>query len=472
MNHLTRASFFGGVLLVATLASAQDDVAPPPESATAPTERIAVGNVADDDQIKQRLTAILVSTTWFDAVTVEVRDGVVFLEGTADSAQRLAWAEQLAQRTQDVVAVVNRMSVTERAWWDFSPALDELESLHAKIIRSLPLIVFSILILLLSWWGTKLVAGLARTSFEGRYGSALMVAIVSRLVALPIFLIGLYVVLQIAGLTSLALTLLGGTGLMGVVIGFAFRDIAENMLASILLSLRRPFRANDLIEVTGQIGIVQRMNTRCTVLMTMDGNHVQIPNATIFKNTIINYTANPNRRSDFVVGIGYDDSITEAQELIARMLSDHPAVLQDPEPMVLVEVLGASTVNLRIYYWFDASRYGLAKLKSSLQRLTKRKLADANISMPDEAREVVFPHGVPVVMSNATETGASTPRDATSTSSPPAAPSVQPTADIQESYAEEPVSMDAEGQLHSEAIEVQEQAAAAPNPEEGEDLLR
>ncbi|MCF3651345.1 mechanosensitive ion channel family protein [Synoicihabitans lomoniglobus] len=470
MKDFWRAPLRGVIFLVAITGStlAQDRTTSPLEPTPVSPERIAVGDVADDEQIARRLTAILQSTSWFESVAVDVRDGVVFLDGLTDSPEHLAWAEQLAQRTEDVVAVVNRMTVLERAWWDFSPALAELRLLRAKIIRSLPLIVFSVFILFLSWWGTKAVARLARTSFEGRYGSALMVAIVARLVALPIFLIGLYIVLQVAGLTSLALTLLGGTGLMGVVIGFAFRDIAENLLASILLSLRRPFRPNDLIEVTGQIGIVQRMNTRCTVLMTMDGNHVQIPNATIFKNTIINYTANPNRRSDFVVGIGYDDSITAAQELIAQMLSEHPAVLNDPEPMVLVEVLGASTVNLRIYYWFDASRYGLAKLKSSLQRLTKRKLTDANISMPDEAREVVFPQGVPINMAPPPtgSTSAVSPSIPTPDPAPPAPPPDQ------ENYAEEPVSMDAEGHLHSEAREVQEQAATAPTPEEGEDLLR
>ena len=108
--------------------------------------------------------------------------------------------------------------------------------------------------------------------------------------------------LRVAGLTQLALTVLGGTGLIGIIIGFAFRDIAENFLASLLLSMRNPFNGGDLIEVAGYTGIVQNLNTRSTVLLTLDGNHVQIPNATVYKSTIKNYSSIPSRRAEFLVG--------------------------------------------------------------------------------------------------------------------------------------------------------------------------
>jgi len=79
------------------------------------------------------------------------------------------------------------------------------------------------------------------------------------------------------GLTRLAPTELGGAGLVGIIIGFAFRDIAENFFASLLLSVRNLLRGGDLIKVAGQTGIVQNLNTLNTVLLTLDGNHVQIP---------------------------------------------------------------------------------------------------------------------------------------------------------------------------------------------------
>src|SRR5690606_33959061 len=131
--------------------------------------------------------------------------------------------------------------------------------------------------------------------------------------------------------------------------------------------------------------------------MTREGNHVQIPNATIYKETITNFTANPSERFDFAVGIGYEDSITHAQAVALTVLREHAAVLDEPEPMVLAEALGPSTVSLRVYFWVDIETHSGLKVRSSVIRLTKRAFDEAGISMPDEAREVVFPQGVPIL---------------------------------------------------------------------------
>jgi small-conductance mechanosensitive channel len=265
-------------------------------------------------------------------------------------------------------------------------------------------------------------------------------------------LVGLYLVLRIAGLTQLALTLVGGTGLIGLVLGIAFRDITENFLASLFLSLQQPFREGDLVEVAKVTGYVQRLTSRTTILMTLDGNQVQVPNATVFNSTLRNFTSSPNRREDFIVGIGYDDSISFAQEVALKVLAEHPAVLKEPEPLVLVENLGPATVNLRVYFWIDGGQHSWAKVKSSVIRFIKRAFQDAEISLPDEAREVTFPRGVPVNMIG----GGATVE--------PAEPAqAKPTA------VHEAVATKAEAGLQSEAGEIKEQARRSWTP--GENLL-
>jgi len=211
----------------------------------------------------------------------------------------------------------------------------------------------------------------------------LLLSVVVQALSIPIILLGVYFVLQVAGLTRLAVTVLGGTGLFGIVVGFAFRDIAENFLSSILLSVRNPFRTGDLIEVDGHVGIVENLNIRSTVLRTLDGNYVQIPNANVYKSTIKNYSSSERRRADFVVGIGYESPTTKAQTLIANVLRQHPAVLETPEPLVLVEELGAATVNLRVFYWFASAVYSPAKINSALLRLSKDALLKGGIELPD-----------------------------------------------------------------------------------------
>ncbi len=447
------------LLLLAWPAAAQGPVAtetPAAAEETAPPEEVVVEPVAGDEQIDRRLTGILEATGWFIAPQVEVREGVVFLDGQTRLEDYREWAGNLARNTQDVVAVVNRIEVIPRPAWDFSPAWAELRRLWRGAVQSLPLLLFGVIVLVLAWWLAKYTTRLSQLLLRDRLDSPLLTRITAQAIAVPVFLLGMYLVLQVAGLTRLALTLLGGTGILGIVIGFAFRDIAENFLASILLSLRKPFRTDDLIEVAGFSGIVRQMNLRSTVLMTLDGNHVQIPNATVFKSTIVNYTANPNSRADFVVGIGYDSSILQAQELVGRVLVEHPAVLKSPEPLVLVDQLGSATVNLRVYFWYDSTLYAPIKIKSSLMRLTKRTFEAAGISMPDEAREVIFPRGVPLVQA---------PRPAPDGEAPPPLPPPASPA------VAEPVTTDTEGNLSSEEQQIQEQAQQSRSPEGGENLL-
>ncbi|GIW97094.1 MAG: mechanosensitive ion channel protein MscS [Pirellulaceae bacterium] len=421
-------------------------------------EQVAVEPTARDDQIADRLTRILEATGWFEQVEVTVDEGVVFLDGVSQEGHHREWAGRLASNTQDVVAVVNRLRLGQQPLWDFTPAWKELSQLTRDLVRSLPLLAVGMVVLAFTWMATRWTAVGTRGFFQRRVGNSLLSSVLARTVAVVVFLLGLYLVLRISGLTRLAMTVIGGTGVLGLVVGFAFRDIAENFLASVLISMQQPFARGDLIAVADYKGFVQRVNTRSTLLMTLEGNHVQIPNATIYKETIINYMANPKTRFDFAVGIGYDDPINQAQSIALSVVREHPAVFDDPEPLVLVENLGASTVNLRVYFWVDIHRYDGLKVRSSVIRLTKLAYQQAGISMPDEAREVVFPEGVPVRM---------VPEEARAevASTPPTellASTVGPA---------EPVASAAEGDLQSDADTIKRQAEQSRTPEAGPDLL-
>jgi small-conductance mechanosensitive channel len=404
-----------------------------------------------DGSIAERLTRILDATGWYESVAVRVDQGIVFLQGQTDSEDHRTWAGDLARNTQGVVAVVNDLSVAQAPWWDFSAVADEMRDLGAHGLRRSPLILLGLLVLLLTWIATNWSAQTARSVLAPRLDNALLRTVASRVLAVPVLLMGAYVALRVAGLTGLAVTVLGGTGLIGLIIGVAFRDIAENFLASLMISVQNPFATGDLIEVAGFKGIVQSVNTRSTLLMTLEGNHVQIPNATIYKETITNFTANPNTRVDFGVGIGYDDSIEEAQAITRAVLAKQEGVVSDPEAWVVVEALGAATVNLRAYFWVDTARYNGLKVRSAVIRGVKKAFEDAGISMPDEAREVVFPSGVPVRMVEAGPTPARPEREG------PKAPVEVGTT---------------EGDLTSEAVEIEQQAERSRKPEGGANLLK
>jgi small-conductance mechanosensitive channel len=414
--------------------------------------KVEVQPVAKDDEIRQRIADILETTGWFGAPSVTVQEGIVFLKGTAENDESKQWAGDLAKNTEGVVAVVNQIEVTPTTVWDFEPTFQVLNDLARGLVRLLPLVVVAVVVIVISWIFARLTVYALRRGLLDRSISRLLREVLARAGGILVMLGGLYLVLRIAGLTQLALTVVGGTGLIGLVLGIAFRDITENFLASLFLSLQQPFREGDLVEVASVTGYVQRLTSRTTVLMTLDGNQVQVPNSTVFKSTLRNYTSNPNRREDFIVGIGYDDAISFAQEVALKVLAEHPAVLKEPEPLVLVENLGSATVNLRVYFWLNGGQHSWVKVKSSVIRLVKRAFQDAEISLPDEAREVTFPHGVPVRMIEGD--GAVAPAD-------PA--QAKPTAEP------ETVATQAEAGLQSEAEEIKEQARKSWTP--GENLL-
>ncbi|RJP22146.1 MAG: BON domain-containing protein [Candidatus Abyssobacteria bacterium SURF_5] len=432
--------------------------APREEPSPEVPERVEVKPVTRDHEIRERLNDILEATGWFMDLEVRVEDGVVFLEGGTETDDHKEWAADLARRTQDVTAVVNKIEVVEPSVWDFEPALAGLREQWRDVMRGLPFVAFGLLILAVAWGMARLIAITTRRSLGRRQVAPLLRDVIARGAGLVVLLAGLYVVFRVAGLTTIALTVIGGTGLLGIILGIAFRDITENLLASVFLSIQNPFGDGDLIEIAGVTGYVQRMTIRTTILMTLDGNHVQIPNATVYKSTIRNFSSNPNRREDFTVGIGYDDAIPAAQEVALRVLAEHPAVLKSPEPWVLVDGLGKSTVNLRVYFWLDGSRHSWLKVKSSVIRLVKRAFQSAGISMPDEARELIFPRGVPVRL---VEPEAVKKEEA-------AAP--HPEYQIPEEPAT--VTTGAEGGLRSEEGEIREQARHSRTPEGGENLLK
>ena len=429
----------------------------PRTDATIPIpSKVDVRPVAQDVEIRGRLQDILEATGWFPTSQVEVKDGVVFLSGEAQSDEVKQWAGNLARNTQGVVAVANRMQVTQPSAWNFASAQEGVSQLRHDFLNALPFLVLGLVVLALSVAVSWLAMRGMRRFLAKRVRSKLMRGVIAWTAAAFVLFAGLYIVLRVSGLTQLALTVVGGTGLVGLALGIAFRNITENFLASIFLSMQRPFETGDLIEVAGELGYVQQLNVRATILMTLEGNIVQVPNATMYKETLRNFTTSPNRREAFVVGVGYEDAIDRVQEIALAVLADHPAVLQEPEPLVLADNLGKATVDMKVYFWLNGNEHNALKVRSSVIRLVKRAFQKNGISMPDEAREVVFPQNVPVVLVERKK-AVGPP-----TALPDAAPAVEPS---------DTVSTRAEADLSSDASTLQAQARSGSSKIAGENLL-
>lgn len=420
--------------------------------------KVDVKPVARDEEIRQRLESVLKATEWFTNSKVRVEHGVVFLGGETENDDLKTWASDLASHTQDVVAVANRMKVTSPSIWDFRSTWSGLNKLWRDFIRSLPFFAFSLLILASSIGASFFAIRVMDRFLVEKISAKLLRNTLSRGIGALVFLTGVYIVLRVSGLTQLALTVVGGTGLIGLAVGIAFRDITENFLASIFLSMQRPFDTGDLIEVAEVTGFVQQLNVRTTILMTLEGNLVQVPNAKVYKSNIRNFTTNPSRREDFVIRIGYNDSINDAQDTASKVLREHAAILEDPEPFVLVDCLAADAVHLRVYFWINGRDHSWLKVRSSVIRLVKLAFNKQGFTMPDDPRKWLFPKGIAVnVLRGKIE-------EATVIDS-----KEPPSADRFDSR--DAVSTKAEGGLDSEAGAIEQQARSVKPLKEKENLL-
>jgi small conductance mechanosensitive channel len=146
-------------------------------------------------------------------------------------------------------------------------------------------------------------------------------------------------------------------GAAGLAVGLALKDSLSNFAAGVMLILLKFFKRGDWVTVAGESGTVHTVNIFNTLLTTADNRSVIVPNSAILSGTIVNYTANETRRVDLVMGIGYDDDLLKAKELLMKIVTEDPRVLPEPAPVVAVLELADSSVNFVVRPWVKTSDY-------------------------------------------------------------------------------------------------------------------
>jgi small conductance mechanosensitive channel len=179
-------------------------------------------------------------------------------------------------------------------------------------------------------------------------------------------------------------------GLGGVAIGFAFKDILQNLLAGILLLIRQPFRVGDEIAVGMFTGTVEAIETRATFIRTYDGKRIIIPNGAIYTDTVTVITAYDLLRSEYDVGIGYGDDVSEARTIALRAIQSVDGVLAEPAPDVLLWELPGSSKNLRLRWWTRPQRDTVVRVHDRVLQGVAEALSAAGVDLPFPTRVVLF----------------------------------------------------------------------------------
>lgn len=357
-----------------------EEVAAPGQAAPAQT----IGDTQDagaDQRMAQRIEDIFAELPAFRAVGIDVNQGVVTLSGMVPKQEDIARAEAIAGRVSGVVTVENGLerdvSISAEG-----TGIASLAGKWAGFIAMLPLIGLALLV----WAGISLagylIAGLG--AFWHRIApNGFLAELIASAIRFAFVIGGLVIALDIIGASALLGAVLGGAGVIGLALGFALRETIENYVASLMLSLRQPFRANDWVLIGDLEGRVIRLTSRATVMMTLDGNHLRIPNAQVFKAVITNFTRNPHRRFEFDLGVDADDDAQAARKLGREALASLDFILSSPPPEGRIIEVGDSNVVLRFLGWIDQNETDWWKAQSRAIPAVKEALEEAGFGLPE-----------------------------------------------------------------------------------------
>lgn len=396
-SPLKRGVIFIAIALGA--ATAQGQAPAPSASAAAPTATtIATTTTADENtEIGERIRAIFSEIDALREVQVRVSAGVVTLQGTVPSAVDVARADAIAARVHGVVTVQNRLERNLDLDTNLTPALGQFGDHLRGLARALPLLGvalgIAVVIGMLGYW----LASIKRL-WRWLAPNPFLAELAATFVRFAAIVLGLIAALELLGATALLGGVLGGAGVIGIALGFAVRDTVDNYVSSLMLSLRQPFRANDHVVIEGHEGRVIRLTSRATILMTLDGNHVRIPNAIVFKSVILNYTRNAQRRFTFDLGVDADHNPLEGMGIGLAAVNALDFVLDSPAATAIIWEVGDSNIVLRFYGWIDQNATDFMKGRSLAIETAKAALEGAGFALPEPIYRLRFDPGAPLVL--------------------------------------------------------------------------
>jgi small conductance mechanosensitive channel len=253
----------------------------------------------------------------------------------------------------------------------------------------LPNIVGGIVFLIVAWFVGKLVARGIRHVFHRRDRVDLG-GVLGSLMFGAIMIAACLIASAIIFPSVKPGTIISTLGIGSVAIGFAVKDILQNLLAGILLLVRRPYRRGDQIVVKDFEGTVEHIESRATLIKTYDGRRVIIPNSDVYTSPVVVNTAFPVRRSQYDIGIGYGDKPANSAAAFLEAIKGVEGVEADPAPEVLPWGLDDNFVTLRARWWTDSTRTNVVHVQSRVILAIWEAAAAHGIDLPFPTSVVLF----------------------------------------------------------------------------------
>ncbi len=342
-------------------------------------EATEVTILEEDAKLKTRIRTVLKNVDDFSEVDVAVSAGVVKLTGVVSKQESKQAAAELAKSFSGVLYVDNDIVRTADVEDNVLPIIQKARGYAFETIARLPMILIALLVLLAFWWLSRRIARWD-APFNRISVNKLIQGLIQQVCSTMVFIVGLLIAIDIVEATPLVGAVLGTAGIAGVAIGFAFRNIVENYLAGILLSLRQPFAMNDSIKIDAFEGQVVRLTPREVVLMTQAGDHVRIPNGKVFNSVIYNHTRNPRRLFEFDIKVKAEHDILKAQQIAKDTISSITGVLTEPSVNSQIRDFDGNDMLLNLSGWVDQRHVSHQKVRSEAIRLVQLALDEVDLS--------------------------------------------------------------------------------------------
>lgn len=257
-----------------------------------------------------------------------------------------------------------------------SEVLQSFIDYFEKLTSSVPLLIAGFLIFILfvisGRWTTRAMQKMIK--MDGQRARKRKILI--RMIRWVFYIIGLSFALSVMGLSEAARGVIAAGGLLTVILGFAFREIGENLLAGLFLSFSPIFDVGDLIESNGTRGVVRRINIRDVHIRSSDGIDTFIPSAMIYKNQLHNYTRDGLRRARFIIGLDYKNDTRSARKLILGTVQKVEGVLSAPKASCQVSAFNAEYIEIECFFWINVSAKSsnLADIRSEAMERVREAL--------------------------------------------------------------------------------------------------
>ncbi|YCM42041.1 mechanosensitive ion channel domain-containing protein [Verrucomicrobiaceae bacterium 227] len=247
-----------------------------------------------------------------------------------------------------------------------------------------PKLLLSALTLIIGWRVARLLGSLLEKGLDRRHIDPTLKPFLTSVLTMIVKAGVVVTAISTAGIQATSFAALFASA--GLAIGLALSGTLQNFAGGVILLIVRPFKVGDVIEVQGFIGTVNKIEIFQTILLTGDNKMIHIPNGKLQNDSIINYSAMPDRRVDFSFGIGYNDDIDTARDVIAGVVKGIPEISDTPGPQIVVGQLADSSVNLTVRVWTKTPDYW--RVHFAMNEQVKKALDAAGISIPFPQRDI------------------------------------------------------------------------------------